>query len=435
MKCKKLLLMCLSILMVLGMVGGFTLTAKAETNEVKSVEFYTNKIGRQFVEVKWEKASKVTGYEIQLATDKNFTKNKKVVKIVKKSQTSTLIKNLKANQKYYMRGRTYKDANSYSDWSEVATIKLLKKKSNNKVNRNYEYTIGKSKKVTITAYTGNEAKVIIPTKLSGKKVTKIGDEAFANCESVKSVKIPKGVTSIGYSAFYGCKNLSSISLPKGITKIESSILADTKYINNKKNWKNKALYISDYLIATKGIKGKYSIKKGTKLVADRAFAESEGEEGLKSITIPSSVVSIGEYAFLYCEGLKEVTIPNTVKSIGKNTFDSCWNLKSAKLPKGMKKIPDGMFARCNSLKNIVLPKGITEIGEAAFVSCSSLKSITIPKSLKKVGQMGLAANFTSIKYEGTKKQWKAIKMDSDNLEYRNISIHCTDGVLKLKAAE
>lgn len=113
MKCKKLLLMCLSILMVLGMVGGFTLTAKAETNEVKSVEFYTNKIGRQFVEVKWEKASKVTGYEIQLATDKNFTKNKKVVKIVKKSQTSTLIKNLKANQKYYMRGRTYKNENSY----------------------------------------------------------------------------------------------------------------------------------------------------------------------------------------------------------------------------------------------------------------------------------------------------------------------------------
>ena len=50
--------------------------------------------------------------------------------------------------------------------------------------------------------------------------------------------------------------------------------------------------------------------------------------GLTSITIPNSVTSIGEHAFVYCSGLTSVTIGNSVTSIGDRAFDGCSGLTS-----------------------------------------------------------------------------------------------------------
>lgn len=406
---------------------------------VSPTSFWYEKTGRQFVELKWNKASNATGYEIQLATDKKFTKNKKTITVKKQSQTKTLVKNLKANTKYYMRGRVYKSQvvnkktiNSYSDWSEVTTIKLLKKKSNNKVSGNYEYSIGKNNTATITAYTGSETKLTIPAKLGGKKVTKIGYEAFSESESIKSVKIPKGVTSIDYGAFYGCINLNKISIPKGVIEIGDSILRKTAYFNNKKNWKNGAMYISNYLIDATKVKGSYTIKKGTKVIAGRAFGRNTK---LTKITIPNSVVYMGYGVFLGCEKIKNVTIPNSVKYVGASLFDECDNLKSVKVSDSVKKIPDAMFGRCPSLEEVTLPKGVTELGEWAFVSCESLESLTIPKSLKKIDVGAIPFNVADIYYNGTKAQWKKIKIDTDNerLTTNNAAVYCKDGISNTKA--
>lgn len=77
-----------------------------------------------------EKVSKIKGYQIQVATDKKFKKNKKTVTVSKQKTTKTTIKKLKANKKYYVRIRTYKNAKYngktvkvYSSWSKVKTIK------------------------------------------------------------------------------------------------------------------------------------------------------------------------------------------------------------------------------------------------------------------------------------------------------------------------
>ena len=406
---------------------------------VNPTSFWYEKTGRQFVELKWNKVSKATGYEIQLATDKKFTKDKKTINIKKQAQIKTLVKNLKANTKYYMRGRVYKSQvvnkktiNSYSDWSEVTIVELLKKKSNNKVSGNYEYSIGKNNAVTITAYTGNETKLIIPSKLGGKKVTKIGYEAFRECESIKSVKIPKGITSIEVGAFYGCINLNSISIPKGVTEIGDSILGKTAYFNNKKNWKNGAMYISDYLIDATKVKGSYTIKKGTKVVAERAFGRNTK---LTKITIPNSVVYMGYGVFLGCEKIKNVTIPNSVKYVGESLFDECENLKSVKVSDSVKKIPGAMFGRCPSLEKVTLPKNVTELCGWAFISCESLESLTVPKSLKKIDIGAIPFNVADIYYNGTKAQWKKIKIDTDNerLTTNNTAVYCKDGIFNTKA--
>ena len=78
------------------------------------------------ITVKWKKISKATGYQVQVATDKKFKKNKKSVTISKNKTISTTIKKLKSKKKYYVRVRTYRKVGGkkvYSSWSSVKNVK------------------------------------------------------------------------------------------------------------------------------------------------------------------------------------------------------------------------------------------------------------------------------------------------------------------------
>lgn len=56
--------------------------------------------------------------------------------------------------------------------------------------------------------------------LASRKLTEIGDRAFAECESLKTISIPDRVEKIGDYAFYGCKSLTSITIPKSVSEIQ-----------------------------------------------------------------------------------------------------------------------------------------------------------------------------------------------------------------------
>ena len=66
----------------------------------------------------------------------------------------------------------------------------------------YDYEINKDGTYTITGYYGSKSKVVIPSKINGKKVTSISEMAFYKCSSLTSITIPNGVKSIGDEAFY-----------------------------------------------------------------------------------------------------------------------------------------------------------------------------------------------------------------------------------------
>ena len=96
---------------------------------------------------------------------------------------------------------------------------------------------------------------------------------------------------------------------------------------------------------------------------------------MTSINIPSSVTSIGEYAFGLCSNLTSINIPQSVTSIGKSVFIDCRGLTSVNIPDSVKSIGEGAFSDCSNLTDINIPSSVTSIGEAAFYGCSHLTSV------------------------------------------------------------
>ena len=103
-----------------------TTTAPKPVLKPKSAKIKKVKAAKKAVSVEWKKVSGVKGYQVQVATDKKFKKNKKTATVKKQKTTKVTIKKLKAKKKYYVRIRTYKTVNGkkvYSSWSKVKKVK------------------------------------------------------------------------------------------------------------------------------------------------------------------------------------------------------------------------------------------------------------------------------------------------------------------------
>lgn len=106
---------------------------------------------------------------------------------------------------------------------------------------------------------------------------------------------------------------------------------------------------------------------------------------LTSITLPESVTSIGERAFVACISLTKVNnMSDRIRSLGRGAFGECHSLQECYLPNGLTTIRDGLFMNCISLTEIVIPESVTSIEGLAFYGCSSLKEIYIPDSVTNI---------------------------------------------------
>ena len=212
--------------------------------------------------------------------------------------------------------------------------------------------------------TCTDEELVIPMSYNGVPVEVIEYEAFKGCTQLTSVKLPNSIKKIESCAFENCDSLKNIDLPNSLTHISGNVFTNTAYYNNKSNWNGDVFYVDNYLIyANETVSGKYTIKKGTIGIANRAF---DSTEALTGVEMPNSLKWIGEYSFQKCVGLQEVIFPEGLHSIEWNAFEECSALKKIVIPDSVYKIGISAFEDCSNLTDISLGNGLQIIGEYAF---------------------------------------------------------------------
>lgn len=236
------------------------------------------------------------------------------------------------------------------------------------------------KTVTITKYTGKESTVILPSTINSWHVTKIGEDAFQDNTTITSVTIPASVTEIGSNAFADCTNLTSV--------------------HYEGDWSN------------------LTIQSGNPAVEDAAKDAANEQLFDFEFILNNTAVIVNNYK---CKGTAaDVTIPSCYKgkpvtAINNAAFPNS-AVTSVTIPDSVTSIPDAAFVNCSQLTNISIPNSVTYIGFSAFDGCASLKSITLPSSLRTIGNSAFAGcpSLMTVTYPGSKTQWDAITKGSNN---------------------
>ena len=155
--------------------------------------------------------------------------------------------------------------------------------------------------------------VNILAEYRGLPVVKIGNDAFKDLTTIKSIEIPSSINEIGVSAFEGCTSLETIEIPEDVASLESSTFS-------------KCTSLADV-----------SLPSTLKSIGREAF---HGCTSLKEIKLPDGLERINTGAF-WATGLENIEIPASVVDVGPNAFNACHNLKTFKVAFEEGKIPDG----------------------------------------------------------------------------------------------
>ncbi|MGI6714393.1 MAG: leucine-rich repeat domain-containing protein [Bacilli bacterium] len=99
------------------------------------------------------------------------------------------------------------------------------------------------------------------------------------------------------------------------------------------------------------------------------------------------VVSLEKWAFFNRQNLVSITLPDSLIDIGEDAFANCVNLKTVNLGSGVENIRVMAFDSCTSLESITLPESLTHLGTGAFGNCPRLSSINLPNNIQSVAAM------------------------------------------------
>jgi len=202
-------------------------------------------------------------------------------------------------------------------------------------------------------------------------VTHIGAYAFAYCEKLALVNLPKSLKSAGEGAFYGCSSLSSVNRVPEIDYISSSSV--------------QLSTLPDYFFYGTSLTNA-ELSEGFISVGKYSFAQAEDME---EITLPDSLLYLGEGAFYSCASLSEVNLSekSSLERICTEAFAYCDSLEEFPFsaPKSFKKIEPRAFMY-SGLKGFSFNDSYTKIDESAFEKCEKLNNISFGEELTNIGK-------------------------------------------------
>lgn len=217
----------------------------------------------------------------------------------------------------------------------------------------------------------------IPEQIDGILVTEIESSAFANNDSLVSVKIPDTVIVISYQAFYDCDQLITVNLPANLQVLGDKVFASCNVLQGPVVIPKSMTKCGDLVFSGCESLTEILLEDGLTQLFSSMFYGS----AIKTITIPDSITVLGAHAFEECRELEYITLPSGLKEIGDAAFHCCLALKEIEIPDGVEKIGYNAFFECHSLTELYIPDSVRIIGSDAFAGCIQLKQIHLPSNL------------------------------------------------------
>jgi len=200
--------------------------------------------------------------------------------------------------------------------------------------------------------------VTIPSEYNGKPVVAIGEKAFERNYTIEKIIVPDTVVEIGEQAFAECNKLKEVKLSENLTVMGVACFEGTPL---------ESIMLPESL----------------KELPDRTFA---GCISLKKVEAGENLTAIGKQCFKGCYSLESIVLPDSVKQLGDKAFEGCGGLVSVELPDGITKIGRGMFKECKALKTVEIPPNVISIEKEAFRDCEELMSVTMYEKVAEIGE-------------------------------------------------
>ena len=231
-------------------------------------------------------------------------------------------------------------------------------------------------------------------------VQKITNDCFGGCFNLYEVIMPDSLISIGDGAFQLC-NLNQVNLPGNLESIGQA-----------------AFYAAPFSTIT--------IPASVQSISDRAFPGCSRlksiivEEGSPCFSSENGVLFNAKKTILLCYpgGKKdaEYMVPDGVETILPGAFSTCFSLKKVTMPESLLQIGECSFESCDNLMEAVIRGRVASIEVGTFNNCSNLMSVTIPASVKIIGNDAFVncPRLATVYFQGSNDQWKAIFVEDGN---------------------
>ncbi len=316
--------------------------------------------------------------------------------------------------------------------------------------------------ITITGVQTDAVNIIIPETIDGLPVTAIVEDAFAACDQLETLTLPASITAFCIDNICVLSTKGTLrdviwegTLPQwqdatynvdnGVPALSARlhIPADGIVLGVYDTYYRYTSYTEQNYVVIDGVANTEYELPITEIVIpdeiegipvrDIAPYAFQWQSGITSVSLPSSIRSIGARAFMNCARLETITFPtNLMSSIGESAFSGCTSLKDLVLPTLISSIGANAFSGCTSLTEMEFPVG-TRRDMGIFANCTSLASIHFPSGLDEIPQnmfSGCTA-LADVYFDGTETDWHMIPIGTGNEALDTAAIHfaeTTEGV-------